>query len=76
LEEALDNAEDALAAWPAHVEDEFINTPSKHHLLEHLRVDLCLSHENRVCRDAMFPITCEGTLGKTSIFKLGMLPFK
>lgn len=29
-----------LAAWPAHVEDEFINTPPKHHLLEHLGEDI------------------------------------
>jgi predicted RNase H-like HicB family nuclease len=35
-EEALENAEDALAAWLAHVEPEFIKEPSKHHELEHL----------------------------------------
>ncbi len=39
-EEALDNAEDALAAWLAHAEDAFIKEPSKHHLLEHLGGDI------------------------------------
>lgn len=39
-EEALDNAEDVLAAWLAHAEDMFIKEPSKHHLLEHLEGDI------------------------------------
>lgn len=39
-EEALDNAEDVLAAWLAHAEDKFIKEPSKHQLLEHLGGDL------------------------------------
>jgi len=38
-EEALENAEDALAAWLVHAESEFIKEPSKHHELE------CLSGE-------------------------------
>ena len=36
-EEALDNAKDALAAWLAHAESQFINQPSKHQTLEHLK---------------------------------------
>lgn len=35
-EEALENAEDALAAWLANAEPEFIKKPSKHHELENL----------------------------------------
>ena len=35
-EEALENAEDALAAWLVSAESEFIKEPSKHHALEHL----------------------------------------
>ena len=34
-EEALENAEDALAAWLIHAEPQFIKEPSKHHELEH-----------------------------------------
>ena len=39
-EEALENAEDVLAAWLAHAEDQFIKEPSKHHQLEHLKGEL------------------------------------
>lgn len=39
-EEALDNAEDVLAAWLAHAEEAFIKEPSKHELLEHLGGDI------------------------------------
>src|SRR5207245_6818275 len=35
-EEALENAQDALAAWLANAEPAFIKEPSKHHELEHL----------------------------------------
>jgi predicted RNase H-like HicB family nuclease len=35
-EEALENAEDALAAWLVNAEPKFIREPSKHHELEHL----------------------------------------
>ena len=35
-EEALENAEDALAAWLVNAEPKFIKEPSKHHELEHL----------------------------------------
>lgn len=35
-EEALENAEDALAAWLVNAEPEFIKKPSKHNELEHL----------------------------------------
>lgn len=35
-EEALENAEDALAAWLVNAEPEFIKEPSKHHELERL----------------------------------------
>jgi predicted RNase H-like HicB family nuclease len=35
-EEALENAEDVLAAWLANADPEFIKEPSKHHELEHL----------------------------------------
>jgi predicted RNase H-like HicB family nuclease len=35
-EEALENAEDALAAWLVNAEAEFIKGPSKHNELEHL----------------------------------------
>lgn len=35
-EEALENAEDALAAWLANAEPEFIKEPSKHHELGYL----------------------------------------
>ncbi len=35
-EEALENAEDALAAWLAHAEAKFMKEPSKHTELEHL----------------------------------------
>lgn len=38
-EEALENAADALAAWLANAESEFIKEPSKHHELEHLSND-------------------------------------
>jgi antitoxin HicB len=36
-EEALENAKDALAAWLAHAEPQFIKEPSKHHELEYLK---------------------------------------
>ena len=39
-EEALANAEDALAGWLAHAESTFIKTPSKHDELNHLSGDL------------------------------------
>lgn len=39
-EEALENAEDVLAAWLAHAEDGFIKEPSKHHTLEHLEGEI------------------------------------
>lgn len=39
-EEALENAEDVLAAWLAHAEDAFIKEPSKHQDLEHLEGEL------------------------------------
>ena len=35
-EEALENAEDALAAWLVNAEPDFIKEPSKHSELEHL----------------------------------------
>jgi len=35
-EEALEHAEDVLAAWLVNAEPEFIREPSKHHELEHL----------------------------------------
>jgi antitoxin HicB len=35
-EEALENAEDVLAAWLVNAETKFIKEPSKHHELEHL----------------------------------------
>lgn len=35
-EEALENAEDVLAAWLANAEPAFIKKPSKHKILEHL----------------------------------------
>ena len=35
-EEALENAEDALAAWLVNAEPEFFKEPSKHHELEHI----------------------------------------
>jgi antitoxin HicB len=39
-EEALENAEDALAAWLVNAEPKFIKEPSKHHELEHLNGEL------------------------------------
>jgi len=39
-EEALENAEDALAAWLVNAEPEFIKGPSKHHELEYLSGEL------------------------------------
>ena len=39
-EEALENAEDALAAWLVNAESEFIKEPSKHHALESLSGEL------------------------------------
>jgi predicted RNase H-like HicB family nuclease len=39
-EEALENAEDVMAAWLAHAEDPFVKEPSKHNALEHLEGDL------------------------------------
>jgi predicted RNase H-like HicB family nuclease len=35
-EEALENAEDVLAAWLVNAEPKFIKQPSKHHELEHV----------------------------------------
>lgn len=35
-EEALENAEDVLAAWLVNAESEFIKEPSRHHELEYL----------------------------------------
>lgn len=39
-EEALENSEDALAAWLVNAEPEFIKEPSKHQKLEHLSGEL------------------------------------
>jgi predicted RNase H-like HicB family nuclease len=39
-EEALENAEDALAAWLVNAEPEFIKEPSKHQELEYLSGEL------------------------------------
>jgi predicted RNase H-like HicB family nuclease len=39
-EEALENAEDVLAAWLANAEPQFIKSPSKHHQLESLKGEL------------------------------------
>jgi len=39
-EEALENAEDVLAAWLANAEPQFIKHPSKHHELEELDGEL------------------------------------
>lgn len=39
-EEALQNAEDVLAAWFAHAEKKFIHPPSKHQDLEKLKGEL------------------------------------
>lgn len=39
-EEALENAEDAMAVWLAHAEDQFVREPSRHNELEHLEGEL------------------------------------
>lgn len=39
-EEALENAEDVLAAWLVNAEPKFIKEPSKHHELESLQGEL------------------------------------
>jgi predicted RNase H-like HicB family nuclease len=39
-EEAFSHAEDALAAWLAYAEPQFIKEPSKHYELEHLSGEL------------------------------------
>lgn len=39
-EEALENAEDVLAAWLAHAEAHFIKEPSTHRQLEHLNHEI------------------------------------
>ena len=39
-EEALENAEDVLAAWLVNAESKFIKAPSKHHKLEYLSGEL------------------------------------
>lgn len=39
-EEAIENAADALAAWLANAEQEFIKEPSEHSHLEHLEGEL------------------------------------
>ena len=47
-EEAIDNAEDALAAWLAHAANEFIKPPSSYAKLRHLKGELVpiTVHEN------------------------------
>lgn len=39
-EEAMSNAEDALAGWLAHAESQFIKKPSRHEELKHLSGEL------------------------------------
>ena len=39
-EDALSNAEDALAAWLAHAEKQFVNPPSSHEQLKKFKGDL------------------------------------
>ena len=39
-EEAIQNAEDVVAAWLAHADPPFVNTPSTHDELKHLRGEL------------------------------------
>jgi predicted RNase H-like HicB family nuclease len=51
-EEALANAEDALAGWLAHAESKFIKNPSKHDQLNHLPGELVPIPVNENIKDS------------------------